>query len=246
MQTLFEDDVLAVAVQRPEAGAGNGAVLLSFTGVGLAMGGIDVQKPEFLASGQGFDAVVFITDKTRSWGSAVDFDRIRALVRPLAAGRPVHAIGNSMGGFLAILASHHLRLGRVLAFAPQFSVDPAVVPWETRWRKYTAGIARHVPLTAGSAMVGRSRYYVFSGGLGLDRQHAALFPVRDNLVHHVFPDVDHDVAKRLKTAGHLVQTIRACLEGRWRLGFPVPAERLSPAVLPARRGAAFDAARGAC
>lgn len=41
--------------------------------------------------------------------------------------------GTSMGGYAALAFSAELAIDEVLAFAPQFSVDPAVVPWESRW-----------------------------------------------------------------------------------------------------------------
>ncbi|MGA0540243.1 hypothetical protein [Neotabrizicola sp. VNH66] len=41
--------------------------------------------------------------------------------------------GLSMGGFGALLAAPVLRPGRILALAPQISVDPAAVPWERRF-----------------------------------------------------------------------------------------------------------------
>lgn len=46
--------------------------------------------------------------------------------------------GLSMGGFGALLAAPVLRPGRILALAPQISVDPALVPWE---RRFTAEVA---------------------------------------------------------------------------------------------------------
>jgi hypothetical protein len=41
------------------------------------MGGINVQKPEFFGAGRSFDNIIFITDKTRSWGNQLDFDSIK-------------------------------------------------------------------------------------------------------------------------------------------------------------------------
>lgn len=228
MKIIFEDNALKISGRIAENIPGNGAILLSFTGVGHAMGGIDVQKPEFFGSGKGFDSILFITDKTRSWGSALDFDLIRSIVLPLADGRPIYAIGNSMGGFLSILASYYLPIGRVMAFAPQYSVDPLHVPWEMRWREYTIGITRHVEQTAATAMVDRTHYYIFSGGRGLDRRHAEMFPAKDNVTHYVFPLIEHNVALYLKEHGLLARTIQACLAGWRHLNFSIPVEQHSP------------------
>lgn len=75
----------------------SGGVLLSFTGVDHAVGGIDVQKPEFYGAGKGFDNVIFINDLTRSWGNALDYDLILETIAPLVQGRKIFTTSNSPG-----------------------------------------------------------------------------------------------------------------------------------------------------
>jgi len=140
MHVLFEDSVLKITSRAPEPAPDGRRTLLSFTGVGHGMGGVNVQKAEFFGTGRNFDNLLFLTDKTRSWGNLLDFDDIAARLAPFREGTELSAIGNSMGGFLAIVASRFMPMRRVVSFVPQFSVDPALVPWEFRWKEYREAI----------------------------------------------------------------------------------------------------------
>lgn len=238
MFTLFEDDLIRVAARCRETEntghAGKGHVLLSFTGVGHAMGGLDVQKPEFFGAARAFDNVIFITDKQRSWGNNIDFPGVAARLYPVLADRHLSAIGNSMGGFNAILATRTLAIRTVIAFAPQFSVNPHHAPWENRWARYTASITSHAVSHAGDYINANTVYWIFSSGQGLDRRHGALFPVADNIRHFQFSGSGHDVAADLKENGNLSTVVQACLDGSLTLGtlrgLPIlEVEQLSPA-----------------
>ncbi|KPP90415.1 MAG: hypothetical protein HLUCCA08_15750 [Rhodobacteraceae bacterium HLUCCA08] len=66
-----------------------------------------------------------------------------ALERVLAglAGRyqAVHAIGYSMGGYGAFRFAPALGITRIVAVSPQVSIDPALVPWDRRFRAEARG-----------------------------------------------------------------------------------------------------------
>ena len=100
--------------------------------------------PEFVASAtaQGRPAL-FVSDASRSWANAPDFaDALRAGLAALPAPpRQMLAIGQSMGAFAALAAATVLDFDAVLAFGPQFSVDPRIMPQETRWARWTQAIA---------------------------------------------------------------------------------------------------------
>ena len=57
-------------------------ILLSFTGIGHGMGGIDVQRPEFFGAGKSFGNVIFMSDRKRSWGNSLDFGRLIEVLEP--------------------------------------------------------------------------------------------------------------------------------------------------------------------
>ena len=66
--TLLEDDEILVLSKQTEGER----CIVSFTGVGHGMGGVDLQKPEFSA-GPAAGPRVFVMDKTRSWGNALNW-----------------------------------------------------------------------------------------------------------------------------------------------------------------------------
>lgn len=177
------------------------------------MGGIDVQKAEFFGAGRSFDNVVFITDKKRSWGNSIDFNELASLVSPFCDGASTYAIGNSMGGFLAIVMSSYVRIDCVVAFVPQFSVCPQIVPWETRWTEYRSQIIDYHIQDVAASFVSGTRYVLFSGGRGLDRRQARHFPVSENIHHFIFPKIEHSVAIDLKEMNILDRVIGASFAG---------------------------------
>jgi hypothetical protein len=112
-----------------------------------------------------------------------------------------------MGAFCALAAASILPVSAVLAFGPQYSVDPGVMPQETRWAAWTArlstGSCRTVPLPEGPQL------YVFHG-LQDDSAQALAFPQRPGLSHILFPDHGHSgLVTHLKARGVLPGLIEA-------------------------------------
>lgn len=229
VEILYEDELMKISSTRKYHHLDGGAVLLSFTGIGLGMGGIDVQNPEFLGAGKSFDNTVFITDKTRSWGNSLDFDLIYETIMPLCANCDNYAIGNSMGGFLAIVASHYLPIKTSISFVPQYSVNPLEVPWESRWLVYRNAIKNFSISNVSQYLVDTTRYYIFSGTSGPDQQHAELFPIKSNIYHYAFPELSHDLAVELKQRGLLRSIVRSCVAGDESLNINLNFNKLSPA-----------------
>ena len=227
---IFESDVLKVTSRDDTSDTKSGSVLLSFTGIGHGMGGINVQKPEFFGTGRVFDNVIFITDKTRSWGNLLDFDLIKELVLPFTGDRHVYSIGNSMGGFNAIISTAYVRTRKCISFVPQFSVSPSVVPWETRWGEYISKISEYMYVSVEGFMNDTTDYFVFSGRIGKDFEHAKLFPVKDNVHHYAFIGTSHNVASALKERRLLDKAVQCCLSEDHQLTIDFDHLKLSPLV----------------
>ncbi|MBE0553994.1 MAG: hypothetical protein IH625_09920 [Rhodobacteraceae bacterium] len=209
-ETIFEDKNLRIMLAQSNERS-NGRTLVSFTGVGHGMGGIDVQKPEFFKAGDGYGNMVFVTDVSRSWGNRIDFAFLNEVLEPFKGKDGFDALGNSMGGFLAVLAARFLQFRTVVAFAPQFSVKPEIVPWETRWRNYRQAIEVWRYPSLDEMWLPETRYYVFSSVGGLDGKHTDMLPERENLTVTKVK-AHHDFAQTLKDAGLLHEVIRACFE----------------------------------
>lgn len=207
--TLYEDDTLKIT-HLPGDGD---HCLLTFIGVGHGLGGIDQQNEEFRKLGPQWGPQIFIFDKKRSWGNAIDLDRVTAVTAPLRKGRTVISIGLSMGGFLAILASSLVGAQRCISFAPQFSMHPNIAPFERRWRRYTLHITEwRVPSLEG-CFSPACQYYAFFPECPIERAHQALFPQLPNLQHFRISHPDHNVARALKESGMLYPALRACISG---------------------------------
>lgn len=85
--------------------------------------------------------------------------------------------GFSMGGYGAILAADHLNARRAVAVSPQFSVDPAVVPFERRYKAEWAAMGRwHHDLSAYRKDAGREVIVLLDPLHRQDRRQEALFP----------------------------------------------------------------------
>ncbi len=208
---LHEDSALKVtATDRPDARA----LVLCFTGIGHALGGIDIQRAEFVGTMATLGAAsAFVFDKTRSWGNRVDFARVADLVAPLAPGARILGLGNSMGGFNAILMSNFTAMETCVAFAPQFSVMPGVVPGEIRWRDYVAAIDGFRFPSLEGQFNDRTRYVTVNGDDAAERAHWSRFPARPNARHLVVRGQGHEAAAALKSAGVLGHFLAAAFAG---------------------------------
>lgn len=203
-QILYDDTFLKISCL-PSA---SDSVVLCFTGIGHSLGGLDVQQTEFTGTSLRLGMPVFITDKTRSWGNKIDLAQVAQIIAPVTAGKSVVALGNSMGAFLAIAASSVLNLRHVFAFAPQFSVDPAVVPDEARWKKYRDHIMDFRIPSLERRFAPACQYDIFVGDDPLEKMHWEKFPHAPNIRCFIVPNTQHDVALEMKARGHL-QTILA-------------------------------------
>ncbi|MFG1425997.1 alpha/beta fold hydrolase [Roseixanthobacter glucoisosaccharinicivorans] len=116
--------------------------VLACAGIQAELGGIEIQEfSSSLAAQQRRRHVAFMRDSTARWYNSID----PALIDSFSASqsdRQIVTLGNSMGGFAAILLSLLLpnAIGSI-AFCPQFSVHPEEVPFETRWTEYISAIA---------------------------------------------------------------------------------------------------------
>ncbi|MCQ4162643.1 tetratricopeptide repeat protein [Roseomonas sp. GC11] len=82
----------------------------------------------------GLNAIGFVP-KAENWYPTASVEKAAPAVRAALRG-PAITYGYSMGGHGAL--KHAARLGAeaVLAVSPQDSIDPAEVPWDTRFHKY--------------------------------------------------------------------------------------------------------------
>jgi hypothetical protein len=210
VETLFEDDDVQISVLRRDSSR----VMLCFAGIGYALGGVAVQNAEFKRVSR-YGTAVYVIDKKRSWGNNLDFDKIAEIVNLVAPGAPVDTIGNSMGGFLAILATKFVATRTCIAFVPQFSVHPDVATREVRWRHYLKDIGAWRHRDLGDAFQSGTCYYLFARPGGQDDPQIEMFPSADN-IQKIYPTharFEHNIAWQLRAENRLYDVIEACLNG---------------------------------
>ena len=174
VELFYEDEFLKISYL--DASNSN-RCLIAFTGVGHAMGGVDVQREEFFSQ-HALGMVVWVTDKRRSWGNNLKVEAISSAIQNLIAKREVFFVGNSMGGFLAILFSSILNAKRVMAFVPQFSVSPNIVPCERRWMNYRSEIKKFVYEDLSQSFNANTEYALLMGSGAYEEVHYQKFSNR--------------------------------------------------------------------
>ncbi len=199
----------------------NRRLVVSLAGVGTRRHG--VPPPEFLgtASGYGENHVLLISDPGRSWmngpGVAGEMVDLIETYRGAHGIEEVVTLGNSMGGFAAIRLAELTRIDTVIAFTPQFSVHPDIVPEETRWRYFRDQIAEWRYADVGALAEPDTAYFLFHGGAEDERWHWLRFPWRRQLNHFILHGMGHRVASVMRKRQILGPVIAAAIERRPRV-----------------------------
>ncbi|WP_420588091.1 alpha/beta fold hydrolase [Marivita sp.] len=182
-------------------------LIVSFSGVGTKR---NVEPPpEFpgIASADRQNHVLFVSDKSRSWLNGDGMANqilccIRATVDHINAERVI-AIGNSMGGTMALHLSRFFDFERVIAFTPQYSVLENEVPEEDRWFYFRKQIRSYPFPRVEGLRPKTTKYYIFHGDEHRELAHAMRFPKAPGISHYIVPKTDHKVAAELRDRGAL-------------------------------------------
>lgn len=196
-------------------------LVVCFSGVGS-----DPDQPpplEFAksATNLGRDHVLYIADPQRTWMNGPGLIEeivsvVQGEVRQTGA-RDVFTLGNSMGGFAALVLGAFLPVRVALALSPQLSVDPAIVPEETRWRRWRDRIgAFRIPHALDATEGSATRHYVLFGSMRREAVQRDLLRPAANIVPFVLRGVGHDSALRLREAGILDEVVQLAFGGRTR------------------------------
>lgn len=110
--------------------------------------------------------------------------------------------GFSMGAYAALLYSRAAHARRVLAVSPQYSIDPAVAPFDTMRHHKFRLIGRPMPLPQDMGDTQVRGLLVYDPAIGADRQHAALIAAHfPNLSRCALPHGGHPATGALNDAG---------------------------------------------
>ncbi|MHA3979555.1 hypothetical protein ACW9UR_17920 [Halovulum sp. GXIMD14794] len=184
-------------------------LVIAVGGIHGGLGGVQVDEFAGTASGGGRNHVLFVRDKLRSWFSREDvLPPLVELVQNFIAANgitKVVTIGNSMGGYGALLLPKHVPVDVAIAFAPQVSMHDEVIT-EPRWRNTREHFGPLLERNLAECLQDRTQYYyyvVFGRADIRDRKHIRLMDQRENLRLYKVPGSQHSVAKDLKDAGVL-------------------------------------------
>ncbi|SMO58154.1 hypothetical protein [Paracoccus laeviglucosivorans] len=128
----------------------------------------------------GIDALTVQTAR-RDWFLSDTSDALAAALDAATVGyADVCATGFSMGGYGALLYSRAAHLRRVLAVSPQYSIDPAIAPYDPGRHEKFARIGRDMPLPEARGDTALRGVVIYDPTIPADRAHVqrirAAFP----------------------------------------------------------------------
>jgi len=207
MDIVFENARLRISFE--PGSYGSDEIVLAFTGGRHALAGID--KEDFVKTNRTScvtrDAY-YINDLTRSWYNGIRQEIVDVLQLRIG-GRRVVTLGNSLGGFGALMFSGLFETCDVaLAFVPQYSIRPELVLFEDRWIEFKMNINafEHDTCFLPSVDYTHCRKYVFCGEVDArDLAHAKLIAKSARANTYVFSIAGsgHDLSFKLKEMGLL-------------------------------------------
>ncbi|MEO0862623.1 MAG: hypothetical protein AAFY65_18655 [Pseudomonadota bacterium] len=215
IETVFRDEEMTL---RWLPGSSKRMVVV-FTGMYHAFGGEGPDEFAASASIKGANNVLFVSDRRSTWFAAPGlWRRMVKMIRYIRRSegmQEVISLGNSMGGYGAMLLPKDLRVTRAIAFAPQVTMDRSLLQ-DDRWpdvqKRWGVLPVRNVGETFAQT---RTQYHVVvGGGCAEDVAHLDLLPAHKRLHTYVLPGGRHNLARGLKEAGVLGDVIEAILKGR--------------------------------
>ena len=194
-------------------------MVVVFTGLKAGFGGAPLDEFAGSASDKGKNNVLFVTDRRATWFAAPGlWRRIVKLTRYLRKSEGIEEIvtlGNSMGGFGALLLPRDVRVRRAIAFSPQLTMDRTLMD-DTRWPDIKDKFGDlPVDNVGGTFADTKTQYYLTAGGgCREDVAHLDFAPEMNRVHRFVLPKGRHNIAGALKDAGLLSDVIGAIIRGR--------------------------------
>ncbi|MDO7836016.1 tetratricopeptide repeat protein [Sphingobium sp. HBC34] len=147
-------------------------------------GDLDLSQPGFAEDfliERGYD-VLTLKCNINNWFQDVSADVLKSVMGQLPAYDEIITYGSSMGGYAAMYFAQTVGARTCIALSPQFSIDPSIVSFESRW----AGDAARIHFTHerldDMIVHGGTTYYVLFDPHTLDKQHAEMMTAACNRV----------------------------------------------------------------
>lgn len=208
---------------------GSDSLLVAFGGIGGAMG---ILPFEFFSITRNIaSSKLFVRDLRQSWyqeglqGMATDPQEMAGVLETMirrSGARRIVFVGNSMGGYAALLFGALLGVDEVHALSPQTFIDDVnrLTHNDERWSEQIAHAQR----------VGDPRYFDLRSVLALERSktcfhihsctssepdwiHAQHLASLDQIAIHAYHEGGHDLVRQLRDTGQLQVLLCAALKG---------------------------------
>jgi len=201
------------------AGTGD-CLVLSLSGVGKDFSAWPPLEFVKYANASPQHHFLFASDRNRSWlNDEALAETLCAEVQGYAAAHGLARIvtlGNSMGGFMALALAPLLGAEAAIAFSPQFSVDPEVVPEERRWQQFRSRIKAFRYRDLSASLAAPMRCYLFHGDTDGEQQHWRKMPYLSAGQHYIFPGHSHFMVRWLHDRQVLHPIIDAAINNQNR------------------------------
>lgn len=165
-QIIFEDEHIR-AIFLP---GDSNTLVLSFGDLITRASGLSINAEKSLIKYQ--YNVIGVMPKQKSWFPQASMIELAKAISPILEGfKNIVGYGGSMGGYAAIKYSNLLNMNRVIAFVPQYSIDPEHVE-DRRYAEFFDAIAnKDMQIQPQDVDAAREYVIVYDPYFSIDREH---------------------------------------------------------------------------
>lgn len=160
---------------------------------------------------RGLAALHFISGVPHWWQRPAIVQAVEAAQAITRRHDQVVTYGSSMGGYGALIHSKALGATKVIAAAPQFSIDPAKAPFEHRWPHHASKLSFEWDDMENGISASAIKYVIFDP-LSIDRMHVKLLPPA-NIEPVALPFCGHAPLAYLRKLESLSLTVLSMIDG---------------------------------
>ena len=165
-QIIFEDEHIR-AIFLP---GNSNTLVLSFGDLITRASGLSINAEKSLIKYQ--YNVIGVMPKQKSWFPQASMIELAKAISPILEGfKNIVGYGGSMGGYAAIKYSNLLNMNRVIAFVPQYSIDPEHVE-DRRYAEFFDSVAnKDMEIQPQDVDAAREYVIVYDPYFSIDREH---------------------------------------------------------------------------
>lgn len=198
-QIIFEDEHIR-AIFLP---GDSNTLVLSFGDLITRASGLSINAEKSLIKYQ--YNVIGIMPKQKSWFPQASMIELAKTISPVLQGfKNIVGYGGSMGGYAAIKYSNLLNMNRVIAFVPQYSIDPTEVE-DRRYAEFFDAVAnKDMQIQPPDVDAAREYIIVYDPYFSIDREHYLKIKALLPSLHTIhLPFTGHEALSVLASSGLL-------------------------------------------